>query len=151
MLWMVHVEAGPLRVPPAFGQCQRGAGEPRWRGKLWVSPVLDHQPFAWFAWVQRARVTRWWLFGFVGCVGQRLGTRRRRLWDCLVQPVPLGEAVDFTGRFPPAPACFSCVARQPQVPIPFPTVCCPMQECCLPRGLSSPWCGVCLLSFVFSV
>lgn len=41
---MVHVEAGPLRGPPAFGQCQRGAGEPRWRGKLWVSPVLDHQP-----------------------------------------------------------------------------------------------------------
>lgn len=29
LLWMVHVEAGPLRVPPAFGQCQRGAGEPR--------------------------------------------------------------------------------------------------------------------------
>lgn len=32
--------------------------------------------------------------------------------------------MDFTGRFPPAPACFSCVARQPQVPISFPTVCC---------------------------
>lgn len=38
LLWMVHVEAAPLRVPPAFGRCQSGAGEPRWLGKLWVSP-----------------------------------------------------------------------------------------------------------------
>lgn len=30
--------SGTFRVPPAFGQCQSGAGEPRWRGKLWVSP-----------------------------------------------------------------------------------------------------------------
>lgn len=45
--------------------------------------------------------------------------------------------MDFKGRLPPAPAYLSCMARQPQVPIPFPTVCCPMQECCLQRALSS--------------
>lgn len=59
--------------------------------------------------------------------------------------------MDFEGRFPPAPAYLSCMARQPQVPIPFPTVCCPTQECCLQRALSSPWCKVFLFSFIFSV
>lgn len=30
LLWMVHAEVGPLRVPPALGQHRSRAGEPRW-------------------------------------------------------------------------------------------------------------------------
>ena len=115
LLWMVDAEAGPGRVPPAFGQCRSGAGEPRWPGKPWVSPC---QPFSWFAWLQRARAVSRWLFGFVGCVGQRPARRRRGRRDGLVSLVPLGEAVDLKGGFPPAPARASCADQAPQAPSP---------------------------------
>ena len=36
--WMVHVEAGTLSVPVAFGRCWSRAGEPCCVGKLWVTP-----------------------------------------------------------------------------------------------------------------
>lgn len=117
----------------------RAVPERSWRAPLareaLGEPVPDRQPFAWFAWLQRARVTSRWLFGFVGCVGQR--------------PGPLGEAVDFKGRFPPAPACSSCMAQAaPGLwPLPHP-VPVPRRECCLRSCLSSPWCRVSLLSFI---
>lgn len=76
-------------------ECPRGLRavlEQSWRALLCREalgdPVPDRRPFAWFAWLQRAHVVSWCLFGFVGCTGHRLGMQRCRLWDCLVSLGP---------------------------------------------------------------
>lgn len=150
LLWMVHTEAEPLRVPPTFGQCRSGAGEPRRLREALGEPVPDRQPFAWFAWLQRARVTDRWLFGFVGRVGQRPGTRQRKTLGLLrLAPAPR-RGRGLQGQVPSCPSLL--VPRgpgSPTPPAPSPPPCPPpRRRCCLRRRLSSPGRRVCLLSFV---
>lgn len=67
--WMVHAEAGTLRVLPAGLSGGAGAepeGPAAVRGKLGVSPCRIASLLLWFAWLQRARVVGRCRFGFGG-------------------------------------------------------------------------------------
>lgn len=144
---------GSLRVPASLWAVPARS----WRAPLRREALGEPRAgsatslFAWFAWVQRELESRpGWLFGFVGCVGQRLGTRRRRLWDCLVRPRARWRGRGLQGQVSSCPSLFVLHGQTaPRSPSPSPPCAAPCRSAACRGVLSSLCCGVLLVEFHF--